>query len=98
MKSWVALAAVGVIAPAAWTSAALADESPAPRANPATTVAPATVTANPEDKVICRYLEETGSRLGGKKICMKKSDWQSQAADARRQRDFAPPAGISGSH
>jgi hypothetical protein len=86
------------MAPAAWTSAALADESPAPTSKGATTVAPATATANPEDKVVCRYVEETGSRLGGHRICMKKSDWRAQAQDAKRQRDFAPPAGISGSH
>jgi hypothetical protein len=52
----------------------------------------------PEDKVICKYVEETGSRLGGKRVCMKRSDWQAQSQQAQDQRNFAPPAGIGGSH
>ena len=38
------------------------------------------------------------ARLGGHKVCMKRSDWEAQAADSRRQRDFGPPAGIAGQH
>jgi hypothetical protein len=74
-------------------SAAAATPPPA-----TTTVAPVVARANPEDKVVCRAQVETGTRLGGHKVCMKKSDWEAQAADARRQRDFAPPAGIAGQH
>jgi len=70
---------------------------PAPPQTAATTVAPVTAKANPEDKVVCKYQTQTCSRLGGERVCMKQSDWKAQAAEARRQRDFAPPAGISGS-
>jgi hypothetical protein len=66
--------------------AALADPpaqpaNPAPAAPAATTaVDPANVKPNPGDKVICKYEIPTGSRLGGHKTCMKKSDWDAQAA------------------
>jgi hypothetical protein len=61
-----------------------------------TTVAPATVKPKSEDKVICRTEVATGSRLGGARTCMKKSDWDAQSQAARHQRDFAPPAGATG--
>ena len=61
--------------------AVLADP-PAPPANPpaqaSTTVSPAVSNAQP-DKVVCKYEVPTGSRLGGHKTCMKKSDWDLQA-------------------
>ena len=63
-----------------------------------TTVSPVTATANAEEKVVCKYQTPIGSRLGGKRVCLTQADWKAQAADARRQRDFGPPAGISGSH
>lgn len=75
-----------------------AGAAPAATASPVTTVAPVVAQASPEDKVVCRSQIEIGTRLGGHKVCMKKSDWEAQAADARRQRDFAPPAGIAGQH
>ncbi|HEY2481849.1 MAG TPA: hypothetical protein VGI30_06580 [Caulobacteraceae bacterium] len=82
------------------TAALAASESPAnPTAGAqATTGAPATVKANPDDKIVCKTETPIGSRLGGKRVCMKKSDWEAQSLDARRQRDFAPPAGLTGSH
>jgi hypothetical protein len=63
--------------------AALADP-PAQPANPgspapaSTTVSPAVSNAAQSDKVICKYEVPTGSRLGGHKTCMKKSDWDLQ--------------------
>lgn len=65
--------------------AALADPptpspTPAPAAPEATTVSPANVKPNPADKVICKYEIPSGSRLGGHRTCMKKSDWDAQAA------------------
>ncbi len=80
----------------ALTQAAAADPAPPPTA--ATTVAPATVKANPDEKVVCKYQTPAGSRLGGKRVCMTQADWKAQELDARRQRDSAPPAGISGAH
>jgi hypothetical protein len=57
--------------------------------------APAVVQPSPENKMICKYETPTGSRLGGHRTCMKKSDWDALAADARHERDFSPPAGLS---
>jgi hypothetical protein len=84
---------------AASTTAA-AQTGPAATTPPSqtTTVAPVTAKANSEEKVVCKYQTPVGSRLGGKRVCMTQADWKAQELDARRQRDFAPPAGISGSH
>jgi hypothetical protein len=75
---------------------AWAANEPAPAVVQPTTVAPATVKPKPEDKVICKTEVATGSRLGGARTCMKKSDWEAQSQAARNKRDFAPPAGIGG--
>jgi hypothetical protein len=40
--------------------------------------------AKKKDPVICKHQEETGSRLGGKSVCMTKSQWDEQRADAQR--------------
>lgn len=37
---------------------------------------------NDPDRVICKKAQVSGSRLGNKKICMRKADW-----DAQRQAD-----------
>jgi hypothetical protein len=93
--------ALPAILMAAATAALAAGEPPA---NPSatvqasTTVAPATVRPQPEDKVICKTEVATGSRLGGVRRCMKKSDWEVEAQAARRERTFAAPAGIAGVH
>ncbi|MDE2357160.1 MAG: hypothetical protein KGL69_10445 [Alphaproteobacteria bacterium] len=36
-----------------------------------------------KDPVICKHQEEIGSRLGGKSICLRKSQWERQAYDAQ---------------
>ena len=95
IASGAGLAALALMGAAAQTDPAAAT---AASSSQATTVAPVTAKANPEVKVVCKYQTPTGSRLGGERVCMKQSDWKAQAAEARRQRVFAPPAGISGSH
>jgi len=40
--------------------------------------------AKKKDPVICKRQEETGSRLGGKSVCMTKSQWDAQRTDAQR--------------
>ena len=44
---------------------------------------PATSAQNP-DKVICERVEKTGTRLGGKRVCMTAEQW---AAQRREQRE-----------
>ena len=52
---------------------------------------PTPATTAPDDaKVVCRTVQETGSRLGGKRVCMTKKDWrrmheESQATAAEYQ-------------
>ena len=51
-----------------------------PSPEPAKTEAGATGTTTPpapkEEKKICKTIEDTGSRLGGKKICMTAKEWR----------------------
>jgi len=86
---------------AAGSTVALADPPATPAATtaaavaPATTVAPATVTANPQDKVVCKYETPIGSRLGGHRTCMKKSDWDAQSKQAQQVMDQRIGAGTA---
>ena len=34
-------------------------------------------------KMICREVDETGSRLGGKRVCMTRDQWEEQRRAAR---------------
>lgn len=61
--------------------------TPAPAASPpaATAAAPAAAQTNNDDPMICKREEVTGSRLGGTRTCMTKSQWAQQAAAAEQQ-------------
>ena len=37
---------------------------------------------DPNQRVICKTQDEIGTRLGGKRICMTKAQWDQQAQDA----------------
>ena len=76
----------------------LAQATPAAAPTAPAMAAPAVAKPNPEDKIICKYQTPIGSRLGGTKVCQKKSDWDAQSLNARQQRETAGPAGIAGSH
>jgi hypothetical protein len=68
------VAAIGLFA----TAFAEDTQPAAPPAVPSTT-SPTSVT----DPVICRVLEpQTGSRLGARKVCMRKSIWDQQKQDS----------------
>ena len=77
------------------STVALADPpAAAPPVQASTTVSAATIRANPEDKVVCKYEVPIGSRLGGHKTCMKKSDWDAQAQAIKDQLTLhAAPSG-----
>ena len=54
---------------------------------PPTTVEAVTVIGTPpppEDPVICRQTAETGSRIPGRKICHKKSEWAAMSKPQNR--------------
>lgn len=63
-------------------------------------VAPATNPAESDlDKVICKRQEETGSRLGARKVCRTRAEWKIEAETARTtmRRIQAPKHGLNGS-
>ena len=62
-------------------AAAVVGASDAP---PPSSAPPAAKPANPMDKVECRRLEETGTLLGAKRVCMTRQEWLDAARDARR--------------
>ena len=41
----------------------------------ATAAAPAETSANPPEKLVCKYLKTTGSRLEQKRVCATKRQW-----------------------
>jgi hypothetical protein len=52
-------------------------------AQAAPAAAPPTPPAQDADPVICQRIEETGSRLGSRKVCMRKSQWAEQRNEDR---------------
>lgn len=86
------LAFTAAAAAAILTASVAAQAQPAGRVHedapmsgpPAPAPAPPAPTAKKKDPVICKRQEETGSRLGGKSVCMTKSQWDAQRTDAQR--------------
>ncbi|HXV01765.1 MAG TPA: hypothetical protein VG166_14825 [Caulobacteraceae bacterium] len=88
-KTAVAALAAVLLLSASGAVVAATDSAPATTPAQQAQVSPAKAAA--EDKVICRSDTPTGSRLGAKKTCMKKSDWDKQAAAAREMMLHRPP-------
>lgn len=42
-----------------------------------------TASTDKGSKMICREVDETGSRLGGKRVCMTRDQWEEQKRAAR---------------
>ncbi|WEK43780.1 MAG: hypothetical protein P0Y64_02815 [Candidatus Sphingomonas colombiensis] len=49
-----------------------------------TTPGAAPAPQKPPEKVTCRYYEETGSRVGGKRVCRTAAEWRQQENDAQQ--------------
>ena len=75
--------AVAVLALGAAPFASLAGADPAPTAPAVATATPAPK-ANDPKMLICRSVETTGSRLGGRRACMTKAEWDDQARVSRQ--------------
>ncbi|HEY2050177.1 MAG TPA: hypothetical protein VGH03_12605 [Caulobacteraceae bacterium] len=56
-----------------------------PTSSPPAAVAPAGQNKknDPSQRVICKTQDEIGTRLGGKRVCMTKAQWDQQQLDAR---------------
>lgn len=70
--------------------------SPASSASPVPSVAPGRTSggASPTDKVECRRLEETGTRLGAKRICMSHREWADAAHEGRKMTEDVQNRGM----
>jgi hypothetical protein len=44
----------------------------------------------PEDKIVCRFINTTGSRLSGERVCKTRAQWSSDADQARDEFENAP--------
>lgn len=53
-----------------------------PPTPPATAAKPIKPARGAPDEVICKSVLETGSRLGGKRVCMTRADWTNQSREA----------------
>jgi len=82
---------IAVCALAGWAAPALAQTTV--DATPAS--AQAAPAAEPtDDPIVCKQLKaDTGSRIGGRRICEKQSVWQQQARDPRREIDNSQQRG-----
>jgi invasion protein IalB len=83
---------VGGAAPSQLTTPATQGSSPpvTPAGPPGSTTT--TRSTAPDQQVICKHIEEIGTRLGGKRVCMTKAQWAQQAQDARDATDGAQRA------
>lgn len=61
---------------------ALAQTAPNPQTTPAAPAQSSKPKADPEQVVICKYEEATGTRLGGHKICHTRAEWRQMAHDS----------------
>ncbi len=66
-----------------------ATQSSNPQPPPGQQLAQTPPKADPHDpnKVICKEIEELGSRLGGEKVCMTRAQWNEEAGDNKQAID-----------
>jgi len=64
-----------------------AENPPAATPMPAPSAAPSSASRFDPNQVICKREENTGSRLGGSKICHTRQEWADVAAQARTNTD-----------
>jgi hypothetical protein len=75
------------------------DGSAAPQATTvsppaATSTAPAPKVQDPNDKMVCRTILPTGSRLGGTKVCKTQGEWAEISRNARNMVTSAQMSGM----
>ena len=83
-KLWPVLAVIiGLSTP----FAAPAFAEPAGDASAGRAAATKTPPAHDENEVVCKREDVTGSRLGGRKVCHTRLEWEQMTEDARRALD-----------
>jgi hypothetical protein len=75
---------------------------PAVAGNPAAPAQPGAKADNPDDKIVCRFVNTTGSRLSRDKECKTRAQWNRESDDARddieHQAHRATGEATNGSH
>lgn len=56
----------------------------------ASSISAVTKAAKPEDKVVCRMINSTGSRIGGERVCKTRAQWQADSDQARDDFENSP--------
>ena len=52
--------------------------------------------ADPSQQIICRHQEETGTRLGGKKVCHTQAQWETIDAENKSRTEEVLKSSLSG--
>jgi hypothetical protein len=68
----------------------------APAAPAAPAAAPAPKGKNDPDKVVCRTILPTGTRLGGTRVCHTQAEWADITRDSQRTTESAQVHGFQG--
>jgi len=63
--------------------------APAIAQAPSAGTAPASAKAQDPDKKICQRVEETGSRLGDRRICKTRAEWAAERQESRNELERA---------
>jgi hypothetical protein len=72
--------------------------TPAAAGAPPTQAQVAAKPSNPQDKVVCRFINTTGSRLIGERVCKTRAEWEHESDETRNdfeQRDQRPSGDTS---
>ena len=64
---------------------ALAEDTPTQTSSSTSPAA----TSDSKDPVVCHHEEQTGSRIGGHDVCLRKSQWEQRRLDDQRNLDKA---------
>lgn len=87
---------LGVVLILSSGSAALGQPAPAAVAAPAAAKAEVSAAAAPDDPVICKASEQTGTRMRAPKVCLKRSEWVAKSKSRTKKRDLDYGDGCGG--
>lgn len=76
--------------PKAWLVIVAASTSVPALAQPATQPISVSKPAKAGDKVVCRFINTTGSRLSGERVCKTRAQWEAESDRNREDFENAP--------
>lgn len=74
----------------AFLVAAAVVAAPATARSPAGQSSPAAKSTQADEKVVCRLINTTGSRLGGERVCKTRAQWNAESDRTREDFEDAP--------